>query len=128
MEVSYLPDAHLHPLWSGIERILAPASDGDVFDPAIDVVWIAYEGPTLWGACTTRLRTDGVARLRLMGGRRFKEWMGELDRIVTAWARDCGAPMIVMTGRKGWSRFADTYGWTVTGTDDGKINFEKQLG
>lgn len=124
MEVSYLPDAHLHPAWPDIKRLL-PSQD---FDPAADVVWVAVEDGIVWGACTTRLRTDGVARLRLAGGRRFKEWMGDLDRIVTAWARDCGAPMIVMTGRKGWSRFADLYGWTATGMEDGKINFEKRLG
>ncbi len=127
MQFAYLPDAHLHPLWPDIERILQPAGEG--FDPAADVVWVAFEGATLWGAATTRLRTDGIARLRLMGGRRFREWMGELDRTVTAWARDCGSEKIVMTGRKGWRRFADRYGWTELNTEDGgKINFEKRLG
>lgn len=130
MEVSHLPDAVAFHLWPAIERILSRArhsEEVEIFDPAIDVAWIAYDGPILWGACTTRLRTDGIAEVRLIGGKRFREWIGPLDEEVTKWARACGAPRLETRGRVGWKRFSSRFGWAELATDDDQIIFEKRL-
>lgn len=129
MQVSSLPDAGSREDWPIIAAILTRAKGPDeVFDPAIDVVWIAYVGSTIFGAATTRLRNDGIAELRLIGGSRFREWIGPLDEMVSAWARLCEAPKLISRGRRGWTRFNNAHGWVVASTDDeNKTNFEKVL-
>lgn len=129
MQVSSLPDAHCREDWGAIEAILSTAVDtNDIHDPACDVVWIAYEGTTIFGAATTRLRSDGVAELRLIGGARLRDWIGPLDEAVTAWARLCGSPKVMSRGRRGWTRYNNAHGWVVAGQDeDHKIMFEKVL-
>lgn len=129
MDVSHLPDPQARQDWPVIERMLTPALSGDdLLDPAIDVVWIAYDSQTLFGAVTTRLRTDGIAELRLVGGARFREWIGPVEEMVSEWARNCGSPKLISRGRKGWGRFAAAFGWVALGTDDeNKMLFEKVL-
>lgn len=129
MIISYVPDPQARPDWPVIEAMLAPALSGnELFDPAIDVVWIAYDSRTLFGAATTRLRADGIAELRLVGGARFREWIGPVEEMVSDWARRCGSPKLTSRGRKGWGRFARPFGWVDLGTDDeNKMLFEKVL-
>jgi hypothetical protein len=129
MELSWLPDPHLRPDWPVVEAMLRPALTGsELFNPAIDVCWLIYEGRTALGAATTRLTTDGIAELRLAGGTRFREWIGLLDETVTDWARQAKASRLRMVGRKGWARFAARFGWASLGCDDdGKAMFEKVL-
>jgi hypothetical protein len=129
--ISWLPDPQLRADWPIVEAMLRPAlsePDDELFNPAIDVCWAAYEDGALYGAATTRMRTDGIAELRLAGGTRFREWIGLLDGIVTNWARDAGASRLNMRGRCGWLRFAARFGWVPLGKDDdGKMLFEKVL-
>lgn len=128
MELSYLPDAENHPLWPHIFRLLEPAvmADEEVVDP-VDIVWVAYEGPTIFGVATSRPEGD-EARLRLAAGTRFREWMGLLDAEVSAWARMNGARRLTMRGRKGWARFARAFGWVALSCDeDGRMTFAKEL-
>ena len=124
-----MPEAEKSPLWPAIERLLRPAADYgdiDVFEDG-DLVWVAFEGPTIFAAAVTRLLGD-EAELRIAAGTRFKEWIGLLDASVSAWARDCGADKLIMRGRKGWMRFADRFGWAVLGDDHkGRMMFEKDL-
>lgn len=130
MELSHLPDAHLREDWPIIEALLRPAlsePDDELFDPASDVAWAIYEDATLYAAATTRLRTDGIAELRLAGGTRLRDWIGLLDEAVTDWARLCGATALNMRGRKGWGRFAAACGWDCLGMDEGKMLFTKEL-
>jgi hypothetical protein len=91
------------------------------------VCWAIYDGGTLYGAATTRLRLDGDAELRLAGGHEFRRWIGLLDETVTNWARDAAASRLRMRGRKGWGRFAAACGWDCLGDDDGKELFSKDL-
>jgi len=130
MELSALPDAASHHLYPAFVEMLEPAvTDGSpAFIDGIDTMWIAYEGGTVWGAATTRLRTDDTAELRLAGGGRFRDWMGLLDEAVSQWAVANGKSRIAMVGRRGWARFANAYGWVALGTnDEGKVRFEKAL-
>jgi hypothetical protein len=127
--VSYLPDPEQHPLWDGIRGLLKPAADyGEipVFGPG-ECVWIAFDGPTVFAAATTLLWDDGEAELRLAGGYRHREWVGELDATITAWAKSAGASRITMRGRRGWERYARRFGWVRTGTEDGRVLYEKRL-
>jgi hypothetical protein len=129
VEISHLPAPHLRADWPIIEAMLAPATETDTFNPEIDVCWLAYEGGTALGAATTRLQTDGIAVLRLAGGHEFRRWIGLLDEAVTDWARACGATALRMWGRKGWVRFARTFGWVPQHQeDDGKWLFTKDIG
>src|SRR5690348_12269882 len=98
MELSWLPDPHLRADWPIIEAMLAPATEADTFDPTIDVCWLAYEDGVAFGAVTTRLRTDGVAVLRLVGGHGFRRWGRLAERTVCEWAREAGASRLIARG------------------------------
>lgn len=84
-----------------------------------------FDGPTIYGAATSRNYNE-AAELVHAGGTRFREWMPLLDEAVTSWARDCGAPKLIMSGRKGWARFAERHGW-VASKDEDRMFFEKEL-
>ena len=129
MIVSYLPDPESHPLWNGIKELLRPAAEyGEIpIKDEDELVWVAFDGPTIFAAATTLLWNDGEAELRLAGGARHKEWIAPLDEKVSAWARDAGATRLTMRGRKGWARYARAFGWVVSGTEDGKQLYEKVL-
>lgn len=76
-----------------------------------ELVWIAFEGTTLLAAGTTLLFENGEAHISMCAGHRHRDWIEEADRIVTAWARDCGASKLTMRGRKGWARYFTKLGW-----------------
>lgn len=129
MIVSYLPDPESHPLWNGIRALLKPAAElgcSPVFGDG-EVLWVAIEGQTIFGAATSILWDDGEAQLILAAGTRHREWVAELDEAVTEWARLCGARRLTMRGRKGWGRYARRFGWVVTGIEGGRTLFEKVL-
>lgn len=125
MQVSYLPDPESHPLWPGISKLLEPAilEGAEVLDPN-ELVWIAYEGTTLFGAGTTALYDDEAVILAC-GGFRHREWVKQAEGVVSAWARDCGAKKLTMRGRKGWARYFA--GWDCSQGDDGRWIFAKDL-
>lgn len=91
-----------------------------------EIVWVAIDGPTIVGAGTTILYRDGEAQIRLCGGVRHREWVYEAERLVSAWARDCGATKLTMRGRRGWARYFRALGWAVTG-DGAKAIYEKRI-
>ena len=129
MIVSYLPNPVQHPLWESIKALLKPAADfGDI--PIRDddeLVWIAFEGTVLFAAATTLLWDDGEAELRLAGGYRHRDWIQQMDEVVSKWARDAGASRLTMRGRRGWTRYAARFGWEPLGTEDGRQLYEKVL-
>jgi hypothetical protein len=127
--MSYLPDAEKHPLWPAIYDLLKPAADyGDIdVHEDGDLVWIAFDGPTVFAAAVARPLGD-EAELRIAAGSRFREWMPQLDAELTAWARANGAWRLTMRGRMGWARFAKRFGWVALGHDDaGRMLFQKEL-
>ena len=128
MEVSALPDGH-PATQAVIELLETPArmSGFRAFDPAEDVLWIAYEGPTIWGAVSTRGLDTGVAELIHVAGRRGMEWVKPIEAIICDWAVTNGAPRIVAQGRKGWGRLFAPLGWRVVKAMDGVTYYEKDL-
>jgi len=123
--VAYLPEPHKHPLWTDIQRLLDPTNEYGPIDPSDELIWIAFENDTLFGAGTTLLYDDH-AEIRLCGGFNHREWVNEAERLVTLWAKDCGARKITMRGRKGWTRYFTRLGWDVSPDDDVWL-FEKAL-
>ena len=96
-----------------------------VLEPG-EIVWIAHDNGTLFGAGTTALSEDeDTAVILACGGSRHREWVGKALRIVEAWARDAGALRLTMRGRRGWARYLA--GWDATGSEDGQTIFEKDL-
>lgn len=113
MIVSYLPEPQSHPLWPEIEKLLEPADFGGL-EPN-ELVWIAFDGPVLFGVATTILWDDGDAQIRCIAGKRFKDWGGPMEAALTRWARDCGAARLMARGRKGWTRIYRAFGWALSG-------------
>jgi len=130
VEVSYLPDAESHPLWPAMREMLKPAAEfgGLPIEDGDHCVWIAFDGLTVFGVVTTILWDDGEASILLGAGTRLHDWMPQMEAVVSAWARDCGATKLTMKGRKGWGRFARPFGWVALDTDnEGRVLFEKDL-
>ena len=122
--VSYLPEPESHPLWNGIKELLRPAN-GEI--PGEDeLVWIAFDGPTLFGAGTTVLYDSGEASILACGGFQHRKWVAQAERLVSAWARDCGATKLTMRGRRGWARYFRALGWDASKIGDEWI-YEKEL-
>lgn len=109
MQVSFLPEPEHHQLWNEIEAMLQPADFDRLQDN--EIVWIAYDGPILFGVATTILWNDGDAQIRCIAGTRFKEWGGLMESVIERWARDCGAARLTARGRKGWARLYRAFGW-----------------
>ena len=109
--------------------MLKPAADygGIPVRDEDELVWVAFEGATIFAAFTTLLWNDGEAEFSLAGGTRLNEWIHLIDEAVSKWARDAGASRLTMRGRRGWARFAKRFGWVATGTEDEKQLFEKAL-
>lgn len=127
MIVSYLPEPDTHPLWTDIQRLLKPATNDDL--PTVEpneLVWIAFEGDTLFGAGTTVLLTSGEAQILACGGFEHRKWIEQAEALVTRWAKDCGAAKITMRGRRGWARYFCALGWDCS-ERDGQFAFEKVL-
>lgn len=116
MQISTLPEPQSHPLWPQIEQALLTATDAGVeaFNPAVDVLWAAFEQDIFWGFATTRLKADlSEAELLCVAGKRFREWIGPMEAEICGWARRNGAGRLVSRGRKGWGRLARSFGWVV---------------
>jgi hypothetical protein len=127
--VSYLPDPESHPLWNEIMELLRPAAEygGIGVRDDDELVWIAFDGSTIFAAATACPAGD-EAQIRLAGGARHREWIEDFDGQVSAWARRNGAARLTMRGRKGWARYARAFGWGLCGTDeDGLTIYEKAL-
>lgn len=127
MIVSYLPEPHKHVLWNEIQRLLRAGTDPDanILDEN-ELVWIAFEGNTLFAAGTIALKSDG-AWLLAVGGYEHKRWLEAALDVAASWARDCGASSLRMCGRKGWSRIFRELGWRVRPSDDGRFFYEREL-
>jgi hypothetical protein len=126
--VSYLPEPEKHPLWNEMVKILVAATlDGARVIDTNELVWIAYEGTTLFGVGTTALREgDEEAVILACGGFKHRLWIEQALGVVSAWARDCGAKKLTMRGRKGWARYFRAFGWAVSNAD-GETVYEKDL-
>ena len=118
MIVSYLPEPLNHPLWNDIERLIRQGTEegANVLDDN-ELVWIAFDGPTLFAAGTIAL-IDDVAWLLAVGGFEHRRWLETALGVATNWARDCGAKVLRMRGRKGWARAFRGLGWDCS--QDGK--------
>lgn len=126
MILSYLPQPEKHPLWNEIVKLLEPATDDCPVMDANELVWIAFEGTTLFAAATTGL-FDREARVLACGGFEHRRWLKEAEALVTRWATDCGAQKITMRGRKGWERYFRRFGWGVSPADGNNLIYEKVL-
>ena len=127
--IAYLPNATRHALWPDIKDLLARGArlSGAKAYSRGECVWLAVVDGVVVAALTTALTDDGVAEVRNCGGYRVDEWLGEADRVLTAWARDCGAEYMTLRGRKGWLRKGAPLGWNPAGMSEGFPVLEKEL-
>lgn len=124
--IGTFPNPLTSPAWPHIEKLLAPAAERGrvpVLEPG-EIVWIVWNGREIIAAATTRMVVDGTAEIILCGGRGARDWAQPLADLIAAWARDEGAALIRITGRRGWSRLID---WQMTEERDGFARYEKVL-
>lgn len=128
IEISVLPEPESHPLWPEIRGLLEPAarlSGSPVWEDG-QVLWVAIENRMIVAAVTTCLNVHGEAELWHIGGQRAAEWLPDMDRQISSWARDCGAERLLAQGRMGWGRLSAPLGW-VEYRRDGKTRFYEKV-
>lgn len=67
------------------------------------------------GVAITEIRIEmsglRVFNIVALAGHRFDEWKEEGDRILRQWARSVEAPVVELSGRRGWVRKLANLGW-----------------
>jgi hypothetical protein len=92
-------------------------SGGDIITPS-DLLLAAEAGQIRAWTAGDSILVGGIHNDALvfhLGAGTYKEIFGLLEEAY-AWGREQGAERAVFLGRKGWSKFKDDLGWTVTGT------------
>lgn len=72
-----------------------------------DLLWLAYEEPTIHAAATTSL-VNGVCEIVACGGENLKAFLPLLNDL-EQFARDEGCKAVRIIGRKGWQRILKNY-------------------
>ena len=128
MHVGILPDPVNHPAWAAISAYLEPAAErgGVPILEEHEEVWIAHTD-RIWGAATARKTTAGYGEVVLVGGEKYRTWIGEMDRAIGAWLKDEGKSAVRAYGRKGWTRVLGKMGWNVIGYNGQNVGYERVL-
>lgn len=105
-----------YPHTDEIIALLQPAADlgGERIECGPGwTTWTVHDGPKLVGAAHCRRTVDRAVEVVLVGGNGFRDWIGQLDERIGAWARDEGAIVLRAFGRRGWARVLSEQGWSV---------------
>lgn len=80
-------------------------------------------------ACATAWLSDtGYVEVKLVGGRDYRRWLSEMDRVIGATAAEAGATRMVAFGRRGWLRELKRLGWGKFSEDaDGFCSYAREL-
>jgi hypothetical protein len=110
--------------WPQAEAFLEPARARGDFESVIepDEELFAVLGPSgeLLGAATAWFDIERrFVEVKLVGGREFRRWIGELNDELGRLARLAGAERMVAIGRRGWGKILPRLGWVkLSGTGD----------
>jgi hypothetical protein len=100
--------------WPEAEALLEPARARGDFASVIDpdeALFVVLDGDELLAVATAWLSVEKYVEVKLIGGRDYRRWLGELDRVIGASARDAGATRLIAIGRGGWAKSLKPLGW-----------------
>jgi hypothetical protein len=117
--------------WPEAEALLEPARARGGFPSVIEpdeVLFAVMDGDELLAVATAWLSVDHYAEVKLVGGRDYRRWLGELNEVIGAEARAAGATRLIGIGRAGWSKILQRNGWVKLQPVEDHWLFERKLG
>jgi hypothetical protein len=129
LNIGSVPNPQDWEHWKAAEAFLEPARKLGGFATVIDpdeALWAVMDGETLIG-CATAWLGEGYCEVKLVGGRDYRRWIAELDKMIGAAARDAGARWLQAMGRRGWVKSLRALGWAVMGEADGMTVYRREL-
>ena len=117
--------------WPEAERLLEPARQRGDFPSCLEsdeVLFVVLDGDELLAAATAWLSTEAFVEVKLVGGRDYRRWLGELDKVIGAASAEAGATRMVAIGRGGWARSLKPLGWERIRAVDDHWLFARDLG
>jgi hypothetical protein len=89
---------------------------------------VVLDGEELLAAATAWLSIEHYVEVKLVGGRDYRRWIGELDEAIGAVARQAGAVRMIGIGRRGWLRELKRLGWDRIGEVEDHVLYARALG
>lgn len=119
MIVGAVADPRLWDRWPEVEALLEPARARGDFPSVLDddeVLFAVLDEDELLACATAWMgrnneTSEVFVEVKLIGGRDYRRWLGELDRVIGAAARQAGAVRMIGIGRRGWLRELKRLGW-----------------
>ena len=118
MQVSLIPTAHVHGVWSRTYDFMKKAAEytygrytpEDILDSIIDYghhLWVAFEGEEIKGITITYFKQ--YPRMKCLdmvfcAGDAGMEWKDPMLKVLQHWAHDNDCDRIESSGRVGWSK------------------------
>jgi hypothetical protein len=135
MIIASVPDPRKWDRWPEAEALLEPARARGDFPSVLDddeVLFAVMEGEDLLAVATASRRRDNATgeiyvEVTLIGGRDHRRWLGELDKVIGAAARDAGAERLIAIGRLGWWKTIEPLGWAKCQPVEDHWLFERKL-
>ena len=128
--IGCVPNPRQWSKWHEAEAFLEPARARGGFPSVLDddeLLFAVLDGDELLAAATAWLSTDKYVEVKLIGGRDHRRWLGELDKVIGAEARQAGAVRMIGIGRRGWARELARLGWVQCQPVDDHWLFERTL-
>lgn len=124
--VSLIPTELVEHVWPEVAPIMAravPSSGGrytinDIYAECLSGaqhLWVAFdERKNIIGCLTTRVVVYPQKRMlagQFCAGVQMNQWQTEMLATLDSWAKDNDCAGLEMTGRFGWTRVLNKYGW-----------------
>ena len=116
--------------WPEAEALLEPARARGGFPSCLEpdeVLFVVLDGDELLAAATAWLSTEGYVEVKLVGGRDYRRWLGELNDRIGSDARVAGATRMIAIGRRGWAKALAHIGWAKCQPVEDHWLFERKL-
>jgi hypothetical protein len=119
--------------WPEAAALLEPARQRGRFESIIEpdeALYVVLDGDELLACATAWLgERDGekLVEVKLVGGRDYRRWIGELDSVIGAAASQAGAARMVAIGRRGWLKSLERLGWAQCQPVEDHLLFERKL-
>jgi hypothetical protein len=119
--------------WPQAEAFLEPArargNFASVIEPDEELFAVLDHSGELLGAATAWFDTERrFVEVKLVGGREFRRWIGELNDAIGSAAKEAGATSLCAWGRKGWTPALRALGWDTFTLEDGSTGYVRRLG
>jgi hypothetical protein len=132
VEIAVVADPLNWDRWPQAEAFLEPArargNFASVIEPDEELFAVFDHSGELLGAATAWFDTERrFVEVKLVGGREFRRWIGELNDELGRLARLAGAERMVAIGRRGWDKILPRLGWVKLGGTGDETVYSREL-